>query len=463
MQSNTHPSEFTDCWGDDERMNFLFSAFPADRSVNPHHWDNKMAFWKKLIQDMSAKLPYGYVSWDNLFNNLTRQGKRPLGLQTVFDDMIQNGEIVPTAQYTHDIHANQSWVGWGLNWCVKKPASWMADKVLSPIKTRSGRDLKKGQFVIVSALEHKCNEVMAKFHQYASKNEHNHEFLNVVSYLQLQDITKTILCDTESLDLTLATLKNKGIVEIKSKHELISEQAAENNHNVALSEKYIKFAKPGNKKVIPFSDVDIGILQLCETRTHLQQTINNTCQEMESCTQKAKELLKNKQRTMALGALRKKKRLEISLSNKEQNLNNIEELLESLNQCKTDKLLMDTYKSAVAAHKKASKGLSLDVVQSTMDDVANVLDNQSEVSEIISTPVSCENTSDDDLETELAALINGPKDTIGLEDICNKMTTVTLEPGIVDLPIPPTHSPGRTETTTRNVQTNHTHKISLTS
>lgn len=90
-----HPPE----WLDDERMNFMMSAFPSHRDVNPAHWDSKMIFWKQCIIRYCQHHHHICIDQDKLKMGLTRNGRQPLGLTVVIDDMIQQNQLIPVDQF----------------------------------------------------------------------------------------------------------------------------------------------------------------------------------------------------------------------------------------------------------------------------------------------------------------------------------------------------------------------------
>lgn len=90
-----HPPE----WLDDERMNFMMSAFPSHRDVNRAHWDSKMTFWKQCIIRYCQYYRYICLDQGKLKTELTRNGRQPLGLAVVIDDMIQHNQLIPISQF----------------------------------------------------------------------------------------------------------------------------------------------------------------------------------------------------------------------------------------------------------------------------------------------------------------------------------------------------------------------------
>lgn len=74
-------------WTDDERMDFMFSAFKENRDVNPADWDSKMAFWTSLIPQSCRQRGSVYVSLRELNAVFRRKDKSPLGLPAVLESM----------------------------------------------------------------------------------------------------------------------------------------------------------------------------------------------------------------------------------------------------------------------------------------------------------------------------------------------------------------------------------------
>lgn len=80
-------SSLTPEWDDDERMEFMFSAFKENRDVNPADWDSKMDFWTALVLKSCRQRCSVYVSLQELNGAFRRRDKSPLGLATVLRSM----------------------------------------------------------------------------------------------------------------------------------------------------------------------------------------------------------------------------------------------------------------------------------------------------------------------------------------------------------------------------------------
>jgi charged multivesicular body protein 7 len=114
-------------WQDEDRMNFMFSAFPEHRHVNPKHWDSKLQFWRKLILENCNHDHELCVDFDTLRRRFTRNGLPPLGLQTVLKEMLKSGELQTFDSVTSGI--NNSWLSWGFD-LAKKSVSWTVGSLI---------------------------------------------------------------------------------------------------------------------------------------------------------------------------------------------------------------------------------------------------------------------------------------------------------------------------------------------
>lgn len=80
-------STLTTEWDDDERMEFMFSAFKENRDVNTTDWDSKMDFWAALVLKSCRQRGSVCVSLQELNKTFRRKGKSPLGLTTVLQSL----------------------------------------------------------------------------------------------------------------------------------------------------------------------------------------------------------------------------------------------------------------------------------------------------------------------------------------------------------------------------------------
>ena len=139
--ADKNESLWPDEWFDEDRMNFMFSAFPSDRTVNPKHWDSKLQFWTKLILDKCKSCDKMYTDRNTLREIFCRNGTLPLGLDVVLTEMLNSGKLQRIEDFKGG--ADNGWVSWTYG-LVKKSVSWG----LGAIWSASSDDL-EGTFVVV--------------------------------------------------------------------------------------------------------------------------------------------------------------------------------------------------------------------------------------------------------------------------------------------------------------------------
>lgn len=121
-------------WLDDDRMNFMFSAFPEHRHVNPKHWDSKLQFWRKIILESCNHHNELSTDFNVLRRRFSRNGLFPLGLTTVLEEMLRTGDFEVIDNITNT--TNSGWVSWGFD-IAKKTVSWTVENFIL------GSDMKK--------------------------------------------------------------------------------------------------------------------------------------------------------------------------------------------------------------------------------------------------------------------------------------------------------------------------------
>ena len=114
-------------WNDDDRMNFMFSAFSESREVNPKHWDSKLHFWSKAILESCKYHGDIHIDLMTLKRRFARNGLTPLGLSVVLREMLQQGNLERKQDFLSC--SKEGWMSWfyGL---AKSSFWWSARTVL---------------------------------------------------------------------------------------------------------------------------------------------------------------------------------------------------------------------------------------------------------------------------------------------------------------------------------------------
>lgn len=112
-----------------------------------------------------------------------------------------------------------------------------------------------------------------------------------------------------------------------------------------------------------------------------------------------------KNKRVALGALKRKKRYEKQLQQIDGTLSTIEMQREALESANTNTNVLQTMGDAAKALKRAHQDMDVDKVHDMMDDIADQQDVAREISEAISNPVAFgQDVDEDDLLAELEEL-----------------------------------------------------------
>ncbi|EDV22746.1 uncharacterized protein TRIADDRAFT_58633 [Trichoplax adhaerens] len=124
--SDTHNVDRPLEWFDDERMNFMMSAFPSNREVNCAHWDSKMNFWKQCILRYCQHHHHIDMNRNQLKSILTRNGRQPLGLNLIIDHMLSSNQLIPTSEF----QSSSMWIRY-----LKKSVTWFQNYFIGPPST----------------------------------------------------------------------------------------------------------------------------------------------------------------------------------------------------------------------------------------------------------------------------------------------------------------------------------------
>ena len=140
---------------------------------------------------------------------------------------------------------------------------------------------------------------------------------------------------------------------------------------------------------------------------------------------------------LALGALKKKKRLEAQLTQIDGTLTTIEQQRETLESANTNTAVLTTMGAAAKALSAANADMDVDKVHDMMDDITEQQEVAKEISDAISSPVNWGHDIDEDeLEAELNEL-EAEADASEQEALDRELLKVTPTPN-VELPDVPT-------------------------
>lgn len=405
--SNSAKITFPAEWDDDERMDFMFSDFKENRDVNTTDWDSKMDFWTALIVKSCRDRGTVCVSLQELNKTLKRKEKSPLGLATVIQSMARSGKIQRESEFAANVDCG--WLSWGVGLLLVKPLKWTFSAILG-----SSRVPLEESFVIIELVKEKAAELLRVYRSSEFSS------CSIVSFQDLCTLSSDICADESTLFMALLQLQRDKQVMV-SLHE---------------GEKIVKFCLPGQERVSPVSDVDIGIYQLQRSEKLLGERVEKLGLEADKCKDEARILLREGKKSQALRCLRGRKRVEKRVDNLFAKLESIREILDRIAQSQSDKMVMQAYQAGVAALRLSLKDVTVERAESLVDQIQELCDTQDEVNQTISSGVTVADEDLDELEEELKSLLNESKpDSIsGLPAVPANNLQPSAEPILSSLP-----------------------------
>ncbi|XP_060076554.1 charged multivesicular body protein 7-like [Ylistrum balloti] len=373
-------TRFPETWKDDARMTVLFAPF-RDKSLNPSSWDQKMTFWSNLIVSDCIDRGDIVIDVETLPSRFQRNGKIPACLNSVIDNMRRTGKLKPITDTemspSKQGATKRGWVSWGVDTFLKVPISigWN-------LMTKS--TISNTKLVVVDALKTKCEEVCK--HQCACMDCDITD--SVIEYSDLWDRCKQ-LCNTEGeFYLVLKELaKEKRVILHYTDTSLL-----------------VKFPKRSESTAGSVTEQDIQIHSLKKASQVLLDRIEKLGKDVDRLTVEAKMHKRKDMKQYALRSLRQRRRTQNRMSKLSSSLDMIDDILSRIQHAASDEMVLKALQAGSGALKTLTNKTGLDEVHKTMDNLAEILDEQNEIeSEMNMSRIG--DVSSDDLERELESLI----------------------------------------------------------
>ncbi|XP_033756050.1 charged multivesicular body protein 7-like [Pecten maximus] len=374
-------TRFPETWKDDTRMTVLFAPF-RDKSLNPSSWDQKMTFWSNLITSDCIDSGDIVIDVKTLPSRFERNGKTPACLSSVISEMERTGklkQITDTEMLPSNKGASSSkgWMSWGVDTFIKAPISLGWNLMTKPT-------ISSTKLVVVDALKTKCDEVCKL--QCACMDCDLTD--SVIDYSDLWVRSKQ-LCKTESeFYLVLKELaKEKRIILHYTDTNLL-----------------VKFPKRSESTAGPVMEQDIQIYSLKKASQVLLDRIEKLGKDVDRLTVEAKMYKRKDMKQYALRSLRQRRRTQNRMSKLSGSLDMIDDVLGRIQHAASDEMVLKALQAGSGALKTLTDKTGLDEVHRTMDNLAEILDQQNEIeAEMNMSRIG--DVSSDDLERELESLI----------------------------------------------------------
>lgn len=170
----------------------------------------------------------------------------------------------------------------------------------------------------------------------------------------------------------------------------------------------MKFSEP-HEKVVPITEMERSVYNLEQTEKFLISVIEEKEQQLTKVLNQAKECIKDGKKQLAKTHLRKKHLMEADITKSINILDNVQTMLQRVQNSKSDKDILMTYKIGSDAIKTAfaESGINLDKVDDIIEEMQEVFGDQDEITNVMSERIRRPNEPDDsELEKELMELMN---------------------------------------------------------
>ncbi|XP_013786710.1 charged multivesicular body protein 7-like [Limulus polyphemus] len=379
------------CWEDDVRMNLLFSSF-RNKEVNPKGWTDKMMFWTSLILKWNKLSKSATFSLHKLNMVFQRNGQIPQCLDIVLEEMKRQGQIQSLDNFIFE-NQRKTWLNRGADLLIRKPIRWGLNLLLSTVRWS---DPPNEIFVNVMFLKDMADQVLTR-----CQNQIVSEWTDsILSEEELWQQCKDICPLMETFELVVMILDKQNHLRILQHSE--------------KEEKIIRFQNRKTNLSSPLSELEVGILNLKQVKQKLEDDIEKLQEEYKGLRDEAQLAVRDKQKNKAANLLRKKKITELSMEKKQKTLENIEGLLHRLQEADSENMVLKGYETGVQVLKSMSdRDLSWNKIDTTLTDLEEVLQNETEIREAMSKPlVGVCDYDTEELEVELDELLKGEQEEL---------------------------------------------------
>lgn len=383
--------KIVETWREDAVMS-VFNYHFRPREVDPEHYDQKMRFWKEMIENYCEYKGSSSFSIQELKEVFKRKGTSPYCLDTVVNQMIADGNAQDKSTFM--MSPRKTWGQWTVDVFISKPVSWTFNK----LKERVVGNAINPETVFVS---NTAVQNQAKLLQEHVCNVHSYN--NIISMDELMKNADDI--EGLSKDGILMALQYMIKVDksVYTEEDQSSNVAGSRHHKLLM-----KFYMPG-KRVEPITELERAVYNLESTERFLIETIDKKENDLNKILVQVRNCLKDGKKQLAKTYLRKKHMLENDLTKTVNTLDNIQALLQRVHNSKSDKDILQTYKMGAEGikHVFAESGMNIDNVYDVIEDMKEVFENEEELQNAISSPLRGTYDVDDSmLEAELMDLIN---------------------------------------------------------
>lgn len=384
VEDDNERTYLPDCWSNDKRMEVLFNPFRI-RDTNPEGWDLKMNFWINTINKWCLLQRRAVFTIDDIRCSFIRNDQLPHldCIKLVVSHMKRKGvvyfkdEYIPNKNSRHVTSLIVDYVllkpvmfGWSFLSNSRSDQEMEEDKML-PISEDTKLINKEILDIFIESIECHLKNLNTTCMQYST----------FFSYLNKNIFSEKVI-DDSTYNVIMDVLQTKNKVKV---HE-------------DTGIKIVKFGKD-----IDIKETDVTLAKLEATKEILEAEAAKFYEAIEIVKNEAKTALQNKNRDKALVLLKRKKRLENKLKEKDNQIDNIDIIYEQLLDTDSQQLVMTAFQLANDILKKNTK--QMESVENTINQLEDTLADVSSLTSDINRPIGDYSLIEMDAEEELKEML----------------------------------------------------------
>ncbi|XP_047470934.1 uncharacterized protein LOC125026493 [Penaeus chinensis] len=391
-------------WNNEERMRVLLGPMPQTQDIVARN--ARLTFWSAAIHLWCKRTNKLVFTLQETLAAFRRGTQVPLCIPEVLVHMNSTAEVLPISELPLGEQSQESWLRWGQRIFVATPArfTWNKFKKIVGVSNVEGTT-----YVDRVMLQEMCDQVIKRYWESAAKN---YPVNLPVALPHLYHRINECIGSADNLHLIVETLAYQ-------------EQAATTVHNGTT---YVKFLMPGDTSKPDITMADLAEINLLCALEQVQDNINNINAEITEQQNNAKSSLQSGSKVQALSCLRKKRRLEKSLSKQLGALENVSNCLQQLQETRINKQILHAFKTGMQAIRDSfANDISAEGVANTMDELQEVLEECKDINSVLATGVMEEDVDDSSLQEELDQLMSTDQKSLTHHDeLIKSMSGLTL-------------------------------------
>jgi len=376
------------------------------KQLNPLGWKSQISFWTDLIKSWCSRENKPSFRLSDLEKAFQKDGRTPECLQDIISEGRESGVFLESERYLAWLQSRESWSGWITS------MSWLATRTLQDkLFTRSS-----SQLILPSLVEEMASNTLTQLRE-----------------------TKPIMSTEGNIFVSKEAIEEsyrdqKEILEFLKCKRLIDTGCVNKVEVVKVS--------LNNDSQVVLEDGDVVLLKIKQSLQTLDADIEKQQTAIKVAGDEVKQLLKSNSRSSAKNVLRKQKMLENRMQKSFDQKNNLEVLCDELMNVKTNKRVMESYKTGLGELRSKMQDLNSENIDEILSDLRETVEENNGISEALSSDVLGDSLDLEELEKELKDLSDDendidplkskmpPNDDEKIIEALEKLEVVDLEPQI---------------------------------